>query len=330
MDKVKVRVTIGMAEAVRAGKSEYGRKVVEINPVEFSPEEREVFLKLPCTYYGDANIPDLNKAEGIPSGIDGSFDDIRRLLAANAIVQAKEAEAKAIEDAKAKAKLEGDAAWALATGLDEFCERPMQQSRYRVSQQLANLRDVSQETKWRYEAALAHCQRKNDELAAEEKAQQDARDKAKADEEAKAEAKAQAKREFISTWVNSHGSESQKARLAAGLLPSKEIEDVLRDDCFAEIDRKWPARYARMDHDDVCSERDCDPEETNFTVEDSTEATDEEFRDLEAIKGFVRGRDAKCVLRSHKGECRCSVHEKKSILVTMNCGPFCFSREYAV
>lgn len=131
----------------------------------------------------------------------------------------------------------------------------------------------------------------------------------------------------ISNWVAEFGTESQKKRYAAGLLPEKEVIDGIRAQAFSPLD-DFP-RYQKIKGKEFCECYGMD-RDFSFNAEECSEATEEEFDLIEKIQATVPS--ATVTLRLHTGECsECGRKlERKSVLVKMTIGEFDISREYAV
>lgn len=141
----------------------------------------------------------------------------------------------------------------------------------------------------------------------------------------------------IDSWVAEHGTDGQKKRHAAGLLPEGEVLDGMRDQAFACLDGF--GRYEKMTAANVLDElglgndfdRDYNPApDVEFSTEDASEASDDEFATLETIKAALGERAATVTLRDHIGEAVDTGRVvRKSVRVEMTVGEFTFAREYA-
>lgn len=110
-------------------------------------------------------------------------------------------------------------------------------------------------------------------------------EKAKAEQEAKT----QAKEQFIRGVISDHGSESQKARHAEGLLPATEITELLGNRYFDLISGDLTT-YTRMTRDDVPhSSSDYEyGHHVKFTTSEATELTEEQFATLCGIRSRAK------------------------------------------
>lgn len=178
-----------------------------------------------------------------------------------------------------------------------------------------------------------------DAKRAELKAEQKRRDREVAQEaefirrrqeeaEARKRAQAAAKQAQIATWVAKHGSQSQKERLAAGLLPEQEAIDALRDEAFAAL-AAHPL-YNRLVSEDVEHKDECPYSEVSYDSSDAEDATEAQFEALKQIKSALP--TAVVTLRTHTAECaNCKATTTRAgILVVLTVGEFEFRREFAV
>jgi hypothetical protein len=109
----------------------------------------------------------------------------------------------------------------------------------------------------------------------------------KAAEEEKADKEQRAYKEKVLEWIAANGTDGQRERTSAGVMPFKEAEDALRDSLFAAL--KSMARYEKITKADVCE---CDyPKQCRLTceVEDITELTDPQYALLKEFKGLIPG-----------------------------------------
>jgi hypothetical protein len=145
--------------------------------------------------------------------------------------------------------------------------------------------------------------------------------------------KADDRKAQIEDWIADQGTDNQKKRHAAGLLPEKEIVDEIRDSAFWELDKvfEWYAPLTAGDIPCTCGDDGYDGVDARYNADDAETATAEEFDKLEEIKKEAP-EGAKVTLREHVGTCdRCDEFVKrKGITVTVSVGAFDFGREYAV
>jgi hypothetical protein len=166
----------------------------------------------------------------------------------------------------------------------------------------------------------------------------------KAANQAEAKRRTQAKLEQIATFVAEHGTQNQKERFAADLLPEGEILGLMEAEAFKPFsglplydvieDEEVRATCSESckchdsyDSDDSCSiDYDSDDAET-LTAEEW-----EAFKKIQAIKP-----EAKITLRRHVGKCKdrdCDPAEGEGIIrrngfyVKLTIGAFTFNREF--
>jgi len=149
--------------------------------------------------------------------------------------------------------------------------------------------------------------REEEEAAAREaavKAREAAKEAAKAErkrqEEIAAEIAQEMHKEAISSALGKFGTESQKERFAAGVLPQTEGEDLLRQAALSGIEEFQSYRMRKASEICCCGE-------VSFKKEDTTEYTAAAWnlrkRVLEKIP------DAHIVLTEHTGECNCGTED---------------------
>jgi hypothetical protein len=134
----------------------------------------------------------------------------------------------------------------------------------------------------------------------------------------------------IEGWIAEHGTDNQKKRHAAGLLPDKEIVDEIRDDAFRELDMVYE-RYEPLTAGDIPCTCEYEGPDVSYNADDAETATAEEFDRLEEIKQDAP-EGAEVTLREHVGTCdRCDeIVKRKGVLVRLSVGVFNFGREYGV
>lgn len=339
MEKVTVCYEIDREAAILAGKTEFGQIKHEIDPSILTLEQRQELAR-------------TKNGERLDGMIDGRFssDDPQRplfgedspeiplhLLNWRIAVRAHRAEKERIETERRQASIDAAVSAVLANPSVLICEggcateKVGQSSHYwystqlrpgyegfrviddpRLSETVANLEK---------QIEVENEKRKADALA---KAQQE--ETARVQAETEAEAQEQRKKTQIAGWVEAHGTDSQKKRLLAGLLPEAEVIDGIRAEAYASLNSF--AKYEKMQDSDFCE---CEFEgNITYSTEDATEATQEEFAMMEAIQSALPA--ARVTLRVHNGTCDdCGQSlERKSILVDLTVGEFEFSCEYGV
>jgi hypothetical protein len=137
----------------------------------------------------------------------------------------------------------------------------------------------------------------------------------------------QANRATLHDWITVHGSDNQRQRAWAGLLPWKEAAETAESYLFRPLD-EFPL-YKRFEVSEVCG---CFPEtcELKFTTIDAEELTAEEWEQLTRIKSVVPA--AQFQLREHRAQCE-TVKEpviRRGVIVKFTLGRLPFRREYAL
>lgn len=153
----------------------------------------------------------------------------------------------------------------------------------------------------------------------------------------------EAKTAYIAQWVREHGTDNQRERLEANLLPRSEILAIIKGRVFAALDDKF-SRYEKITAGQVretCSDAcACEREyeeacEVTFDSGDQAEAAPHEWDQIKQMRALLP--DAQFTLRWHEGICDdgdCPEGhgriERHGIYVKLQVGPFTFNREYAV
>ena len=157
----------------------------------------------------------------------------------------------------------------------------------------------------------------------------------KAENEAAKAAKEAAKVEAISAWVAAHGTESQRARHAAGLLPRQEATSAMAEAAFAAgADlRQFHAHELEPEcSSEQCAAYECEIERTEMDYTDGLDA--ESFARYESIKALFPA--ATISLRQYTAFHDCGHNEDchtghaLTCVVSVKFGPFGFEREYAL
>jgi hypothetical protein len=136
----------------------------------------------------------------------------------------------------------------------------------------------------------------------------------------------QARDDYVLDYVREHGTDLQKERLEAGMLPLGEAYDACREWVFKTYDLAFH-RYQRMTVDEV---RDYDHQRIEFETETCETATDEQWQQIKLIKAIDGKADV--TLRRHIATDEDEdevVAERFGILVERQSGPVRFSREFA-
>lgn len=135
----------------------------------------------------------------------------------------------------------------------------------------------------------------------------------------------------IAKWVAAHGTESQRERLAAGMLGRDEIMRPIRAELFAPFEGF--ERFRRMKHGAVCNFRICPCRGGNvsFTMRRATRLDDGRFTIFQRMKAAAPP-GATLEIRQHVGRCdRCPcVRKKISVSVALEWHGVPMTLEYAL
>lgn len=147
------------------------------------------------------------------------------------------------------------------------------------------------------------------------------------------------KTRVVAEWVAARGSEDQRGRHAAGLLPITEVIDAFADEAFATVDDmpRYPLNGAErlQAHLRGLTGRDTivvPPSELQIVGSDAAEASAAEWAVMEQLKARLPDADVK--LREHRLSWRVDPSlpglSLYGVLVTRRVGPFIVRREFAV
>jgi hypothetical protein len=216
---MKLAVMIDAKAAVKAGKNAAGIRVVEFDPADLTPEERDT-LAAKCRethpdgydwrqWSGSADLY-IWYGPGPTRLIEPTLDDLKRVLGEALAKRRKEAEEAAARQERERAgRAERDAQ--LAAGPVEGLLEQSYDKTWSLGHELRSPDEYPLCAAHRAQAE-AERDRRNAELAAERERQ--------AAEEAARKAKAEAERkaglEVLAAWVREHGSELARARLEEG------------------------------------------------------------------------------------------------------------------
>lgn len=139
-----------------------------------------------------------------------------------------------------------------------------------------------------------------------------------------------ANRATLAEWTGKHGTENQRQRLAAGLLPWKEVYEAAEEHLYAPL-AEFPL-YKRFEIGQVCEavtegEPACD---VKFQSVDAVELTAEEWDEYAKIRAARP--DATFQLREHRAECQHTdrVQIRRGVIVKVSLGKLTFKREFAL
>jgi hypothetical protein len=140
----------------------------------------------------------------------------------------------------------------------------------------------------------------------------------------------QANRATLARWIQEHGSQNQRERLGAGLLPWSEAHSELERHLFAPLEQFAP--YARFVVSDICvcqkfGEPECG---LKFQSVDATELDAEEWDRFTQIRAAVP--EAQFQMREHRATCRNKsvTAVKRGVIVKRYVDLLTFKREYAL
>jgi hypothetical protein len=140
----------------------------------------------------------------------------------------------------------------------------------------------------------------------------------------------QANRATLARWIQEHGSQNQRERLDAGLLPWSEAHSELERHLFAALEQFAP--YTRFEVSDICvcpqsGEPQCG---LKFQSVDATELDADEWGRFSQIKAAVP--EAQFQLREHRALCRSKniTAVKRGVIVKRSVDQLTFKREFAL
>jgi hypothetical protein len=137
-----------------------------------------------------------------------------------------------------------------------------------------------------------------------------------------------ANRATLAKWTAHHGTSSQRQRLAAGLLPWKEVYEAAEAQLYAPLSA-FPL-YKRFELQEVCT---CTPDgraNVKFQSVDTVELTAEEWEQYSKIRAAVPR--ATFQLREHRAACQaaCDPQIRRGVIVKVSMGNLSFKREFAL
>lgn len=277
-ETVTFEVEIKREDAIRTGLSQYGKRDVEVDVAALSPAQREELL---------AGEDGLNRSYATPRPrvTTWDMDAVKALLDWRIAWREGIAETKAAELAKLREKVIAD--------IEEFIAKPVGD---RIPKETITgapphgfgrpylpaepnaissptRADIPADLLERFDAAVAETQAELERRHAEWRA--------KRDEEVAAKRAAAARREEATRRIlEEHGTPNQTARFRAGLLPEKELRDLVRGTLFAPL--AHVERYERMTTADAPA--DAYPDTVKFETRDPDGLPAEAFDVFEAIK----------------------------------------------
>lgn len=314
--KTTIVVEIAQKAAILAGKKEYGRQFVEIDPALLSENQRKTLLLCPTDgandhpgYYYKLDMGDYG--ETTPETIAKRLDEI--------------ADEKEQEEKKRQQEIENQINTWLTMPEEEFAS-------LWINMSSNALNDPRMAAKKETREKIREEQERIREIEAIEKADRKAQKEVEI--QAEKEKIAQQKKDYIHTWVEKNGTESQKERYSADLLPLSEVLDLVEEQIFLSLvdeERYEKMKESEVDHSERCDEYGNEGCEVSWDVEDAENATAEEWDRMKFLKKKFGREDVTVTLRIHTGETGCKeTTEKKGILIKIEEGGYSFSREYAV
>lgn len=152
-----------------------------------------------------------------------------------------------------------------------------------------------------------------------------------------------AKLQQIAAWVKQNGTENQKQRLAASLLPAEEVMKAIEEHAFAPLAdfpmyQKITAGAVRRTCSMKCECEYGDPCDVDFKAYEFDEASADNWDAMRRMTALLPS-DATVSLRMHEGVCQdrsCKWGngeghlEQKGIYVKLVVGGFTFNREFAI
>lgn len=140
-----------------------------------------------------------------------------------------------------------------------------------------------------------------------------------------------ANRATLAEWTAEHGTDNQRQRLAAGLLPWKEVYEAAEEHLYAPLST-FPL-YRRFQVEQVChcleagAEKAC---KVKFQSVDAVELTADEWDRYSKIRAGVP--NANFQLREHRAECQIGFgpEMRRGVIVKMSLGKLTFKREFAL
>lgn len=364
MDTINVSIEISPEAALRAGKTRSGVVTAPI-PEGLSPEQIEALLSRPVEkgvyrltpYHGETITPPI---------VDLTPDEICRALDHYAVLLGAKRDAAALMTAAAVAELSaewprrecGDTATAqwhtLTRGIHYTWAEPLADNHHELRRAAWNHLEPPA-------AALAHpavrasrerCRVECEAITTANKAAATARarevlhaeriaalatdisDAAAVPAQATTRlADALTTAAVLGQFLAAHGTDNQRARHAAGVLPLDELLDALREHVFAplaDVPRYEKLRAGDLECDE-CGEHADDP---SFSTCEPKAVSPEAWDTCQTIRQHMP--DAVVTFRRHEGEwdCGCREHplvtaERMAIRVEIALGSLSLSREYA-
>ncbi len=281
MESIKFSLFVSATAAVKAGKTKSGQFQVEPTEAqlaELSPREREVLAGVIHT--------DLQRSNTLFAPDDQPEATWGALLSALRIEVAKK-DKQAAEDARQKAAADAIREQAIAEVLAAPVESLVsenyggkQHERTRAYDGLRIDWDDARLASKRAEVD-AYVKSKNDETARWRRERELQEQERRLHFEMEAIAREKQFATAAAAFVAAHGTDNQQARHKEGLLPEKELTDLIRNHLFAAL--KF-ARFDRITASEIEHRDDCIESMPHFDVEDAKELTAGQFELLAKIR----------------------------------------------
>lgn len=331
MKKIKCTVRVDKTAAIMAGRAEYGEREIEIDPAKLNEEERKILADASEKYYldyvGVGYSPNDCPIAPKLSGAETDEEIAHIVLAWRAEVMSwleKDSAKKEIEKKEREEKEKIEKQQKIDDMVQRYIEAPVNAL---VEDTIAA---VGATWGWQTENMLADPRtRKKQELVEQEKSRlKIEKQKQHEAEKIEEENKKQRRNEQIKNWVETHGTQNQQERYAAGLLPEDEAINGLRDLAFAPLG-KLP-KYQKIDADCLRHHDECEFGDVKFDIYDSAEASETQWETIKSIRAALP--TATVTLREHCAKCDECFSElyRYSLKIEITDGEFNFSREYAI
>ena len=342
MAKVQAKLTISEAAAVRAGRSEFGERVIDVDVSALTPAQRETLLALP-RWSPDAphvlcvrtparlvDVPELPEiSEATTQALATQLDRVHEYL------ETVQVQVAALVPQIIAA---GAPAWVGANDYGEprmltlepgyrqgpvYVEDAYLRAQVEYDPRIkAFFHTVSNVYGKQYTAWKETKDAETAKAAAEFKAAEEAREAEKASKEA-------ARKAALNKWVMDYLSTADAARWNDGFMPESEVLDLMRDKLFAPLGDT--PRYEKMTRSEVLdADEDGEFDHVEFATVDCEQLTSYQYKQLQKIKSTMKDADVKA--RDHVATIGNDERARKqSALVTLTLdGGITLSREYAL
>jgi hypothetical protein len=332
---MQIFIEVSVAAAIRAGRTASGWLPIEVTDADvlaLSVAQRGVLADA-LLEAGESRRVRLHIAYGPalvarPTPSEATIGALVALIDWRIAETAAKAAADAAARAVATAARERTIAEQLAQPAGAWCGQSHATSQWTASAQYRD--DPRIAARLVLEQAIAT--QREQERQAHKAAQRGAETKAAAEKAAAEKALQEQQTLARAAWVAERGTDSQRARLAAGVLPIVEVMAAVRAETFAALDDGTP-RYERLAREDMATpdEGDCEHGDPNYDADTATELTEAQFAALSAIKAAAPAGSI-VQARIHTASCDdCKkTTSRYSALVTVDWHGTELSREYAL